>query len=114
MEESILISVKKAIGLTEEYDVFDSDIIMYINSLFSNLWQLGVGPTEKPFYIESKDEEWGDFIPVDDTRYSAVRAYICVKAQLVFDPPTSSIILQCKQDFVKEQEWRLNITAETP
>ena len=44
--ESILTSIKKLLGLAEEYEHFEEDLIMHINSVFSVLTQLGVGPSE--------------------------------------------------------------------
>lgn len=44
--ESVLTSIKKMLGITEEYEHFDSDIIMHINSVFMILTQLGVGPPQ--------------------------------------------------------------------
>ena len=41
--DSILTSIKKLLGIAEEYEHFDPDIVMYINSAFSVLTQLGVG-----------------------------------------------------------------------
>ena len=51
MEQSILKSTKKILGIAEDYTVFDLDIITHINSAFSTLTQLGVGPVEG-FIIE--------------------------------------------------------------
>ena len=45
MEESILTSIKKLLGITEDYEQFDTDIIIHINSVFMILTQIGVGPS---------------------------------------------------------------------
>ena len=60
--ESILTSIKKLLGIAEEYTQFDADIIIHINSVFTTLTQLGVGPSEG-FYIEDKETVWEEFIP---------------------------------------------------
>ena len=44
--ESILTSIKKMLGIDEEYTHFDADVIMDINSVLMILTQLGVGPAE--------------------------------------------------------------------
>ena len=49
--DSVLTSIKKLLGIAEEYEHFDADLIMHINSVFSILTQLGVGPS-KGFMIE--------------------------------------------------------------
>ena len=59
--ESILTSIKKLLGIAEEYNHFDQDIIIHINSVFSVLTQLGVGPANG-FSITDKDATWNDFI----------------------------------------------------
>lgn len=110
--ESILTSVKKACNVSEEYDVFDDDIIMHINSVFMILNQLGVGP-KAGFRIEDKSNEWSEFIPEDDLRFEAVKTYVCSKVRLIFDTPSNSIITECLKQIIAECEWRLNLAAES-
>lgn len=110
--ESILTSVKKLIGMPEDYTVFDPDVIIHINSTFMILTQMGVGP-ETGFRIEDSSAVWSDFIPEEDLRFEAVKSYVGLKAQLFFDPPTSSILLDCKKQMIAELEWRLNLAAES-
>lgn len=112
MEESILTSIKKLIGMTEDYDVFDIDIVMHINSVFMILYQMGVGPS-KPFSITDKDDVWTDFLPKDDDNFNAVQTYVYLKTKIVFDPPSNSIIMQANKDMISELEWRLNVNAES-
>ena len=59
--ESVLTSVKKLLGIDEGYTHFDADIVMHINSVFSILTQMGVGPANG-FSITGKDDGWSDFI----------------------------------------------------
>lgn len=111
MDESILTSVKKLIGMTEEYDVFDNDIITHINSVFMILRQMGVGPANG-FYIEDDSSVWSDFIPMDDPNFHGVQTYMYLKTQMVFDPPSSSILKESKQKMIDELEWRLHVEAD--
>lgn len=111
MDNSILNTVKKAVGLMPEYDAFDDTLIMHINSVFMILSQVGVGPT-KGFRIEDASAEWGDFLSEDYENYESVKSYICMKVRLLFDPPSSSTHMQAIEDLVSELEWRLNIEAE--
>lgn len=108
--ESILTSIKKLLGITEEYEHFDKDIIMHINSVFLNLTQIGVGP-EEGFYIEDETAEWVDFIE-DDIQLQAVKSYIYLKVKLLFDPPTSSAVIESTNRMIAEFEWRLRLAAE--
>lgn len=113
MENSILVSIKKLLGLSAEYTPFDPDVIMHINSVFSTLTQLGVGPKEG-FSIADETNTWDQFISDEDPRYNSIRSYIFLKVKLLFDPPTSTAVLQSYEKMVSEYEWRLNATAEFP
>lgn len=110
MSESILHSTKKILGLEADYLAFDMDIILLINSAFSTLHQLGVGPDEG-FAIEDDTAEWGDFLE-DDYRLNSVKSYVYLKVRVVFDPPTTSFVLSALQEQIKEHEWRLNVVVE--
>lgn len=109
--ESILTSVKKLIGSTEEYEVYDPDIIIHLNSTFMILRQLGVGPKDG-FTIEDKSSIWSDFIPKDCKYFESVKTYVYARARLIFDPPQSSIVKECLEKTVAEFEWRLKEEAE--
>lgn len=110
--ESILTSVKKMLGITEDYTHFDKDIIMHINSVFMILTQLGVGPASG-FRIEDSKAVWSDFVPKDDLNYEAVKSYMYLKVRLLFDPPTGSVVMECVKQMINELEWRLNLAAES-
>lgn len=109
--ESILTSVKKLLGITEEYEHFDTDIIMHINSVFEDLNQLGVGPDEG-FCIEDESSYWTDFIP-DTRKLQSVKSYMYLRVKLLFDSSTlSSATIAAYERQIKEFEWRLNVSAE--
>lgn len=108
--ESILTSVKKMLGITEEYTHFDADLIMHINSVFMVLNQLGVGP-EKGFFIEDSTDTWDDFLE-DPTQLQAVKTYMGLKVGLIFDPPDRSTVMQAKKDAISEFEFRLNVAVD--
>ena len=103
--ESILTSIKKLLGLTEDYEAFDTDIIIHINSVFMILNQLGVGPNDG-FRISDKSTVWLDFTS-DDKMIEAVKTYIYLKVKLIFDPPSSSTVLESYNKQISELEWRL-------
>lgn len=109
--ESILTSTKKLAGLTEEYDHFDPDIIMYINSVFLVLKQIGVGPSAG-FVIYDASSIWEDFIDDSEVLREAVKSYMGQKVRLKFDPPANSTLLQALKDSIAEAEWRLRNEAE--
>lgn len=107
--DSILTSIKKMLGIIEEDESFDIDIIIHINTAFSTLTQLGVGPKEG-FAIRDKTTLWTDF--VDDIRLENVRSYIYLKVRQVFDPPTNSAVLDAISRQISELEWRMNVTTD--
>lgn len=109
--ESILISIKKLLGIAEEYEHFDEDIVMHINSVFLILTQLGVGPKEG-FTIEDESASWIDFIE-DPTQLQAVKSYMYMKVKLLFDPPLSSAVIESTNRLISELEWRLIVAAES-
>ena len=109
--DSILTSIKKLLGITEEYEHFDQDIIIHINTALMILTQLGVGPSEG-FFIKDKYALWSDFIP-DVKTLEAVKSYIYLKVRMLFDPPTSSSLMNAMEQNMKELEWRLNIASES-
>ena len=108
--DSILTSIKKLLGIAEEYEHFDSDIVMYINSAFSVLTQLGVGP-EEGFRIEDASKTWFEFL-YDDTRLEFVKTFIYLKVRLAFDPPLSSAVMEAINRQISELEWRINVTVD--
>ena len=110
--DSILTSIKKMLGIAEEYTHFDADITMHINSVFMILTQLGVGPSTG-FRINDKNDLWSDFLQSDTIDMEAVKTFIYLKVKLVFDPPTSSATIAAMQEMAKEYEWRLNASAES-
>lgn len=110
MEQSILKSTKKTLGIGDDDPSFDLDIITHINSAFSTLHDMGVGP-EEGFAIEDEDPEWGEFL--DDTiKLSKVKTVVFLRTRLLFDPPTSSFLLDSIQRQLQEAEWRLNVNRE--
>ena len=110
MSDSILTSIKKLLGITEEYTHFDADVLMHINMAFMVLYQLGVGPST-PFSIEDASATWSDFLG-DSTDLAGVKTYIYQKVKLVFDPPQSSAAITALKESIAELEWRLNVTVD--
>lgn len=108
--ESILTSIKKLLGIEENYTHFDNDIIMHINSVLLVLNQLAVG-TPAVFHITNASAKWEDFL-TDKTLVMPVQSFIYLKVKLLFDPPTSSFAVTSIENQIAELEFRLNIQAE--
>lgn len=111
MEESILESVKHLLGPGSCDDHFDDDLIIFINGVFSQLTQLGVGP-EKGFSIDGPDKSWEEYIS-NDPKLEMVKTYMYTKVRLRFDPPQSSSVIQLMQQDASELEWRLNVAVDS-
>lgn len=107
--ESILTSIKKLLGITEEYKHFDSDLIIHINSVLAVLTQIGVGPSTG-FSISDKYAKWADFIE-DDSKLEFVKSYVFLKVKLLFDPPISSAVAESTKRLCDELEWRISVTV---
>lgn len=110
MENSILKSIKKILGLDSDYTVYDLDVITHINSVFSTLTQLGVGPSAG-FMIEDDTATWSDFLD-DDPKISSVKTYVYLRVRLIFDPPSTSYVIAALERQITELEWRLNVNRE--
>lgn len=109
--ESILTSIKTMLGPTAEYTHFDPELIMHINSVFTDLHQLGVGPAEG-FFIEDDSAVWTDFIP-DMRKLQSVKTYMYLRVKLIFDNSTlSSSVIASMERQIKEFEWRLNVAVD--
>lgn len=109
--ESILTTIKKLLGIVEGCTDFDDVLVIYINSAFSVLHQLGVGPKEG-FSIEDDEDEWTDFIRNDPSTLRNVRTYIYLKVKLMFDPPQNSALLESINRQILEHESRLNMVVD--
>ena len=109
--ESILTSIKLLLGITEDYEAFDQQIIAHINSVFMILTQLGVGPLDG-FMITSKVDTWNEFIS-DEKKMQLVKSYTYLKVKMLFDPPSSSAVMDSTNRMINEFEWRLNSQAES-
>lgn len=110
LHESILLTIKKLLGPAEDYDYFNEDIAIHINSAFARLKQLGVGPSEG-FRITGPEDQWEDFM---GSEYNdSIKIYIYLKTKLAFDTPSSSFVLSSIEDQIRELEWLLNVDSET-
>lgn len=112
METSILTSTKKVLGLAADYTAFDEDVMIHINSAFSTLTQLGIGPSIG-FMIEDSSSDWSEFVDMDsDPQFNSVKSYVFLKTKMLFDPPQTSFVIDALNKQIEEIEWRLNVHRE--
>ena len=108
---SILNDIKKPLGLEADYTAFDADITMFINTALSTLTQIGIGPSTG-FSITDSSADWPDFLG-DATDLEDVKTYIFLRVRLLFDPPTTSAVLEAFNKEIQQHEWRLSIKADS-
>lgn len=127
MTKSIFLTVKKLLGISEEYHAFDIDILTAINATFLTLNQLGIGPLlpfQLPLILPYEDEEefqndpavtttWEDFLGDQYEHLAAVQTYVYQRVRLIFDPPTNSFMVTAMQESCKEFEWRFTVQPKT-
>lgn len=94
----------------DEESPFDQDLIIHINSVFTIVNQLGVGP-EEAFFITGEEETWNDFF-ADSKVIHLVKSYMYLKTKLVFDPPTTGVLHEAMERQIQEFEWRLEIQSD--
>jgi len=112
MEQSILKSTKKILGVADDDSSFDLDIITHINSAFSTLNDVGVGPP-LGFVIADDTPVWTDFLDNEnESRLSKVQTVVFLHTKLLFDPPTSSYLLASTEKQLQEQLWRVSVNRE--
>lgn len=111
MEDSILKSTKSVLGISESFTAYDTDVITHINSTFSHMNQLGVGPLAG-VAIDGDEKKWSELaLPVN--QLGLVRTYMYLKVRMLFDPPTTSYLLDAMKEQIQEHEWRLCAMAST-
>lgn len=111
VEDSILNSVKKLLGIEPDFTEFDIDVMMNINAAIMTLKQLGVGPSDG-YTVTSADDTYEDFLGEDNEETPQVKMYLFYKTRLGFDPPQSSVVVEAIKEMIRETEWRLNIQVD--
>ena len=111
LDDSILVTIKKMLGLDLDYEAFNTDIVVLLNSAFMKLQQIGVGPKEGFALKGGLDQMWSDFLP-SDTMLEAVKTYLYISVKIIFDPPSNSYVMDALKSEKEELEWRLREQAE--
>lgn len=110
ISDSILESVKKLIN-AEGDEYFDTDIIIHINTVFSILQQMGVGP-EEGYSIDDGKSTWDEFTE-DEPLFNMVKSYMAIRVKLLFDiASANSYYINQLQAEADELEWRIKTAAE--
>lgn len=108
--ESILNDVKKASNIGVENKDFDPDVILYTNGVLWRIAEAGVGQAD--FSVRDETQTWQDFVGAQIECLEGVKTYVCLKVKLIFDPPTSSAVLESMRRIINEYEWLLNVAGD--
>lgn len=116
MTDSILTSVKQSLGLAEDYEVYDPELIMHINSVLGTLNQLGVGPDDG-FEIADKTETWDHLLTNEgalfpDKRLNPVRSYVYLRVKMLFDAPSVGYVVTAMEKMIEQAEWRITVAQD--
>ena len=111
MNDSILVTIKKMLGLDDEYTPFDMDVIVHINAAFMTLCQMGIGPKEG-YEVSDYDQTWSDFL-TNEVMLGAVKTWVYLQVKMVFDPPSNSFVMDAMKTQAEQILWRLNVQAES-
>ena len=110
--DSILNTIKKMLGLDPEYDAFDQELVVFINTALSNLHQIGVGPVNG-FMINGSEESWSELLPSETkTIIQNVKSYIYITVKMLFDPPGATNHSNALSESLKELTWRISVKRE--
>lgn len=108
---SILLSVKKNLGIAQDYTHFDADILSHINSTMAVLFQEGVGPQDKPVEIKDDTYTW-DVLTDNDPTLNFIQSSVFLRVKMLFDPPATTHVSQAMKESIAELEYRSMIAAE--
>lgn len=109
LQDSILLTIRKMLGGSDNDEYFNEDIVTHVNSAFARLRSLGVGPATG-FRITGEEETWDDFMPKGFDE--SIKSYIYLKVRYAFDPPSSSTVMTSIESQIHELEWILSVGAE--
>jgi len=108
--ESILTSIKKLLGIAEDYTQFDTDLIIHINTALSILTQIGVGD-ENRYSMVDKSTTWDTLLGYE-SKLDMVKTYVYLKVKILFDPPQSSAVMEAINRTISELEWRILVATD--
>jgi hypothetical protein len=114
VNQSILQTVRSAVGLSSDTTDFDTELLMHINGAIGKLNQNGVGNF---LVVDNEDQKWIDLqdaTQVEGNKYfQMIPLFITLSTKLLFDPPPPSAV-QTYQNNIDQALWRLKIAYEEP
>lgn len=105
----ILETTKAALGLQPDYDPFDVELLMHINSVLSILGQLGVGPTEG--FVANADTTWAELLP--DSKVEDAKTYVYLRVKMVFDSGSMTpSVVAAYEKTIEELGFRITVAVD--
>lgn len=106
---SILADVKRLVAVDESYTHFDEELLLHMNALLLNAWQLGFTKSRTLRIISNT--EWRDIFKDEIVEY--VPEWLALKSRLHFDPPQGGA-KEAVEANLDEIETRLLWQVESP
>ena len=103
----IITDVKQMLGASIYDDSFDVNIVIAINSALAVLSDIGISEADN-VCLEIGDTVTWDELLEGRTDIEYIKTYIYLKVKMLFDPPSSSALLDAYNRQIAEFEWRLN------
>jgi hypothetical protein len=114
VNQSILQTIRSAVGLSSDTTDFDTELLMHINGAIGKLNQNGVGNF---LVVDNEDQKWIDLqdtTQVEGNKYfQMIPLFISMSTKLLFDPPPPSSV-QYHEEHANQLLWRLKIAYEEP
>ena len=112
---SILLDVKKSLGIDPEDTTMDSEILMHLNGSIATLHSNGLG---LPLFVTGNTQTWSELedssqSAINDQYFTLAVQYIFVDVKINFDPPIASSLDSLK-GVRDELLWRCNVEYSKP
>lgn len=105
--DDIITDVKQMLGASIYDDSFDVNIVIAINSVLAVLSDIGISEADNVCLEIGDTATWDDLLK-GRTDIEYIKSYIYLKVKMLFDPPSSSALLDAYNRQIAEFEWRLN------
>lgn len=110
---SILITLRTALGLNSTDDSFDADLKIYANGAFSALHQQGFGKPD--FYLKNPEQTWDETMSSEQFTSpirGMVESYVMIQSRMLFDPPPPSIVA-FMTGHLEQLQWRIQVECDS-
>ena len=103
----IITDVKQMVGASIYDNSFDVNIVIAINSALAVLSDIGISEVDDTCLNVDDVMKWDELLK-GRTDIEYIKSYIHLKVKMLFDPPSSSALLDAYNRQIAEFEWRLS------